>query len=155
MNNRPTNWRSIRDERLRRDGYVCGNCGGTNELHVHHIVPLEKGGTNNQDNLKTLCKYCHHSIHHKKKLAPTHASARKTEYRTGPPSFYAERKSEPETDTTKEPKPSDAPPEFFAAVSLITLSVFGYMIAGLAGAVISIAIVATLLVIAYEYDQAA
>jgi hypothetical protein len=133
---------------------VCGNCGGTNELHVHHIVPLGKGGTNKQDNLKTLCRDCHHSIHHKEKLAPTHASARKTERRSGPPSFYAERKSKSENNTTEEPKPSDAPPEFFAAVSVITMSVFGYMIAGLAGAVIATAIVATLLVIAYEYDQA-
>ena len=31
--------------------------------HVHHIKPLEEGGTNDFDNLKSLCQTCHSRIH--------------------------------------------------------------------------------------------
>lgn len=41
----------------------CADCGGPKE-HIHHIVPLAEGGTNDVDNLKPLCKACHHKYHH-------------------------------------------------------------------------------------------
>lgn len=57
---------------LERDGYECQNCGrDTSDLEVHHIVPLEKGGSNNIRNLATLCQDCHSSIHSSSKTAPT------------------------------------------------------------------------------------
>jgi hypothetical protein len=59
----PSDWESIRREVLARDGYRCGNCGGTESLHVHHIVPLSRGGTNGLTNLRTLCENCHKKIH--------------------------------------------------------------------------------------------
>jgi len=59
----PENWESIRKKALKRDGYQCGNCGSTNRLHVHHIVPLSKDGTNNLSNLRTLCEGCHKKLH--------------------------------------------------------------------------------------------
>jgi hypothetical protein len=63
----PTNWSSIREAVLARDGYKCANCGvqaGPNvTLHVHHVVPLSLGGTNNLTNLTTLCERCHKSLH--------------------------------------------------------------------------------------------
>lgn len=31
--------------------------------HVHHIVPLADGGTNDESNLMSLCKSCHSRIH--------------------------------------------------------------------------------------------
>lgn len=31
--------------------------------HVHHIVPLKEGGTNDESNLMSLCKSCHSKIH--------------------------------------------------------------------------------------------
>ena len=31
--------------------------------HVHHIKPLEEGGTHDQSNLMSLCKSCHSRIH--------------------------------------------------------------------------------------------
>lgn len=37
----------------------CANCGSTNNLEVDHIVPLSRGGTNDIDNLRILCKSCH------------------------------------------------------------------------------------------------
>jgi 5-methylcytosine-specific restriction protein A len=31
--------------------------------HVHHIIPLSEGGTNDPGNLMSLCKSCHSRIH--------------------------------------------------------------------------------------------
>jgi hypothetical protein len=62
-NNYPENWQEIRKQALQRDGYRCGNCGATENLHVHHIVPLSKGGSNSLSNLRTLCKNCHQKLH--------------------------------------------------------------------------------------------
>ncbi len=50
-------------EILSRDDYKCKICGRSNKevsLHVDHIKPLSKGGTNDFDNLQTLCKDCNH-----------------------------------------------------------------------------------------------
>ena len=62
-NDYPSDWDRIRTQVLSRDNYKCGNCGSSHNLHVHHIVPLSKGGTNNLSNLKTLCEDCHKSLH--------------------------------------------------------------------------------------------
>jgi len=60
----PADWDEIRHSVLARDGYTCGNCGiNSGPFHVHHIVPLSKGGTNNMGNLRTLCENCHKDIH--------------------------------------------------------------------------------------------
>ena len=59
----PAYWPEVRQLVLDRDGRRCGNCGSTEELHVHHIVPLTRGGTNEMGNLRTLCKSCHARLH--------------------------------------------------------------------------------------------
>lgn len=47
-----------------RDNYTCQNCGATNEVvHAHHIVPRYTGGTDNEENLQTLCGKCHAVTH--------------------------------------------------------------------------------------------
>lgn len=46
---------------LERDGYTCQYCGARApeaRLHVDHIVPVSKGGTNDLDNLVTACEQC-------------------------------------------------------------------------------------------------
>ncbi len=47
---------------LRRDGFRCQLCGRTAadgiELHIDHKMPLAKGGSNQDDNLWTLCGEC-------------------------------------------------------------------------------------------------
>lgn len=50
---------------LKRDKYKCANCGSTdrNDLNVHHIVPLSKGGSNTERNMIVLCSKCHKAIH--------------------------------------------------------------------------------------------
>jgi hypothetical protein len=54
--------KSRRFDIMKRDGFRCRLCGGTQEhglvLHVDHKVPLAKGGSNEDDNLWTLCEYC-------------------------------------------------------------------------------------------------
>lgn len=53
-------WLAIRTQVLKRDNYRCVNCGQTGtELHVHHIIPKSEGGTDELDNLVTLCVKCH------------------------------------------------------------------------------------------------
>lgn len=41
----------------------CANCGATDGLHIHHIVPLSLGGTNRRTNLCVLCEECHGKVH--------------------------------------------------------------------------------------------
>ena len=53
---------SLRFKILHRDQYRCQACGATAangaELHVDHILPVSKGGTNNESNLRVLCSEC-------------------------------------------------------------------------------------------------
>ena len=57
-------WKRARALARRRDGGCTmrhlGNCGGT--LSVHHIVPLNQGGNNSLDNLRTVCRIHHEAI---------------------------------------------------------------------------------------------
>lgn len=45
-----------------RDNYQCSVCGATTGLEVHHIIKVKHGGTNELDNLITLCSSCHRAI---------------------------------------------------------------------------------------------
>ena len=52
---------------LNRDGYTCRHCKGKkkdSKLEVHHIVYRRKGGSDEEDNLITLCHTCHYGVHH-------------------------------------------------------------------------------------------
>jgi len=62
----PSNWDKIRKQVLARDNFRCRTCGI--RLEVHHVVPLSKGGTNDPDNLITLCSKCHRAIHQAQKF---------------------------------------------------------------------------------------
>lgn len=41
-----------------RDGYRCLLCGATKPLHVDHELAIANGGTNDLENLRTLCGPC-------------------------------------------------------------------------------------------------
>lgn len=62
-------WWSIQKRILDRDGHQCSNvidgvrCSNTKHLHVHHIIPLSRGGTSKSSNLITLCESCHSQRH--------------------------------------------------------------------------------------------
>ncbi len=49
-----------------RDGYKCHHCkggSGDSRLNAHHIIFRRDGGPDNEQNLVTLCKTCHDSLH--------------------------------------------------------------------------------------------
>ena len=55
---------SRREAVLHRDNYTCQCCGKKNcRLEVHHIIFRSNGGTDDEENLITLCKECHDGVH--------------------------------------------------------------------------------------------
>lgn len=58
----PPNWDELRSRALERDGFRCRNCKQPAKW-VHHVVPLSTGlGTNNLDNLFSICDSCHATL---------------------------------------------------------------------------------------------
>lgn len=59
-------WQKVRARYVKTHPF-CEECFKNGVLtpvqHVHHIKPLEDGGTNDEDNLMSLCKSCHSRIH--------------------------------------------------------------------------------------------
>ena len=69
-----SDWAEIKRRVKKRDNFSCQECGKSYSkkfkkyLHVHHVVPISKGGTNKLYNLITLCVHCHRKKHpHMKK----------------------------------------------------------------------------------------
>ena len=59
-----TEWKQIRLEVLDRDGNKCQQCGFNGKgLHIHHIKRKRYGGTEELENLITLCHVCHMKTH--------------------------------------------------------------------------------------------
>ena len=56
-----------REAVLRRDRYACTRCGSTDKLVVHHKDGKGRGYSgltdNSLDNLQTLCRRCHLTVH--------------------------------------------------------------------------------------------
>jgi hypothetical protein len=44
-------------------GRRCCICGGLHKVQLHHIVPVEDGGTDDIDNAISLCPNCHDEVH--------------------------------------------------------------------------------------------
>lgn len=56
-------WQKSRKQALKRDGYLCIPClhngRPTTATEVDHIISRENGGTNDLDNLQSICSDCH------------------------------------------------------------------------------------------------
>lgn len=63
----PANWSTLRLTVLERDNYTCRKCNsnlrGVFHRHIHHIIPLSRGGNNSLSNLISLCQACHERVH--------------------------------------------------------------------------------------------
>lgn len=65
----PPDWQSRRQKVLRRDGFICQECGVRStrvddvRFDVDHIVPKSDGGSHALENLQTLCPSCHAQKH--------------------------------------------------------------------------------------------
>jgi 5-methylcytosine-specific restriction endonuclease McrA len=46
-----------------RDGWHCRKCNKNSELHPHHVIFRSAGGSDDLNNLLTLCAKCHAGIH--------------------------------------------------------------------------------------------
>ena len=59
-------WVKIREAQLSAHP-LCAECEKAGRLTpaqlVHHVIPLDKGGTNDPANLLSLCKACHSRLH--------------------------------------------------------------------------------------------
>ena len=72
--NYPPDWSSRKDKIKRKYDWECQICGlkggpkGDSELHVHHILPICKGGGHGLSNLTLLCDQCHSRYHDNPKL---------------------------------------------------------------------------------------
>ena len=51
---------------LSRDAYCCRFCNARYSLHLHHIYYRSQGGSNDEQNLITLCTSCHAVVHSNK-----------------------------------------------------------------------------------------
>jgi predicted HTH transcriptional regulator len=62
-------WKWRRREAIIRDDYACQECGdqggpkGDARLEVHHETPVSEGGSDDLENLTTLCTSCHGEEH--------------------------------------------------------------------------------------------
>lgn len=53
-----------REACLNRDNYKCKCCGATKtRLEAHHIIYRSQGGSDDLENLTTLCESCHEALH--------------------------------------------------------------------------------------------
>lgn len=53
-------WRRLREQIFKRDMYTCQICHRTGgDLELDHIINIASGGTDEPNNLQTLCSQCH------------------------------------------------------------------------------------------------
>lgn len=53
--------KNIKYDVMKRDNFICVKCKSNKELTIDHITPVSKGGTNDLNNLRTLCFDCNHT----------------------------------------------------------------------------------------------
>jgi 5-methylcytosine-specific restriction endonuclease McrA len=54
-----TNWRKVRQAVIQRDGKQRRNCKHDKDLDLHHVVFRSLGGSDDDENVTSLCTWCH------------------------------------------------------------------------------------------------
>lgn len=49
-------------------GAKCIHCGATEDLEIHHVIPIKDGGTDEISNIRLLCHRCHLEAHGKSRI---------------------------------------------------------------------------------------
>jgi hypothetical protein len=75
----PPDWEKRKSE-LYEESNVCEKCGSYFEgpKHIHHIIPVSKGGSHRFENLEVLCEICHSKKHGKREFS--YSDKNKTSY---------------------------------------------------------------------------
>ena len=58
---------SLKWKIFKRDNFTCQICGSQEFLELDHIIPVSKGGKDEEENYQTLCKKC--NVRKKDKLS--------------------------------------------------------------------------------------
>ena len=58
-------WKALRAQALKRDGYRCQMCGSGTNLQAHHVSYEHLHTDEELDDVVTLCKECHKKVHAK------------------------------------------------------------------------------------------
>ena len=58
-------WQEMRMRVLKRDKFMCQECGSAINVQVHHLRYPDVWGEENIDDLITLCNRCHAKVHGK------------------------------------------------------------------------------------------
>lgn len=69
--------RPLTEEEKDYIGRVCVNCGSTEDIEYHHIVPLSLGGNDVLSNIQPLCYECHSKLHFGESKHVNHSSLTK------------------------------------------------------------------------------
>lgn len=56
-------YRQLHRQILERDSWRCQNCGSMQNLEVHHQQFRSRSGSDEEQNLVTLCAKCHKQLH--------------------------------------------------------------------------------------------
>ena len=54
--------KDVQEKVLKRDNYECQVCKRRKNIQIHHIIKQKNGGSNDMNNLVTLCSSCHRHI---------------------------------------------------------------------------------------------
>ncbi len=60
----------VRKRILDRDGHECRKCGSIQNLHIDHIIPLSRGGREDECNMQVLCRTCNLRKHNSIDIKP-------------------------------------------------------------------------------------
>lgn len=104
----------LRKQIFERDGYQCVDCGATERLECDHIIPVSKGGSNEEANLQTLCKPCNARKRDRIRKSDGRGLTRNNSEKTGIPSGVPDN---PDTPLSLSPNENNSNPHTHTPVN--------------------------------------